>query len=157
MVRTDPGLISKYHATSADGSSSNACVPTCGAGVYDQESVWGIYMNVLSDMPLLLNAFGPCGQWSNLIAERNPLPFMIRRRVRSSFCVIVFNRRPCSPWTTGLTNTMQDFSGILDISHRGRLRSENWTIISIVTGWILVGMISTLVWDAYLHTARAHS
>ena len=37
------------------------------------------------------------------------------------------------------------------------LRPENGTIISIITGRTLVGMIITPIWDGILYTATAHS
>ena len=50
------------HVTSADGFSSGARVPTCRGDGDGQASVWGIVMDVSSDIQLLLNIFGPCGQ-----------------------------------------------------------------------------------------------
>ena len=62
VVNAEPGLISKYHETSADGSSFGTCVPICGVGVDDHESVWVIWLDVLSDTQQLPNVFGPCGK-----------------------------------------------------------------------------------------------
>ena len=43
--------------------TSGACVPTCGGGGGDgQKSVWGIALDFLSDIQLLLNIYGPYGQ-----------------------------------------------------------------------------------------------
>ena len=47
-----------WHATSADGSSFGAC---CGSSD-DQDSVWGIGLNIFHDIQLLLSIIGPCGQ-----------------------------------------------------------------------------------------------
>ena len=48
-------------------------------------------------------------------------------------------------------------SVILNISLWESPRPENWTLFSIITGRILVGMITSLVWDDTLQTATAHS
>ena len=50
-----------------------------------------------------------------------------------------------------------DTASILHISLWESWRPENWTIFSIITGRILVGMIATLVWDGNLLTATGHS
>ena len=95
------------HETIADDPRSGACVPTCARGDDDQESVWGICLDVPSDIQLLLNFLTAqtktrrpiCLMSSTLIldAERNLSPLMIQRRARSSFDVIVFNQCPRSP------------------------------------------------------------
>ena len=50
------------HEISAAVYSSGACVPTCDGGYDDQCSIWGISLNILSDIQLLLDIFGQCGQ-----------------------------------------------------------------------------------------------
>ena len=50
------------YETSADGCSSGACVPTSCGGGDDRASVWGISLDALSEIQLLLNIFEPCGQ-----------------------------------------------------------------------------------------------
>ena len=50
------------HGTGADGSSFEACLATCGGSSYDQGSVWGIFLDVLSDIQLIINVTGSCGQ-----------------------------------------------------------------------------------------------
>ena len=54
------------HETSADGSSSAACMPIRGVGGDDHESVCGILLDALGDTHLLPNVFGPCGQKHNV-------------------------------------------------------------------------------------------
>ena len=46
---------------------------------------------------------------------------------------------------------------ILDISLWEYPRPDNRMIITMITGWILVGMVTTLVWHGNLCTATAHS
>ena len=106
------------HETSADGSSCGARVPTCGGSSDGQESVWGIGLDVLGDIQLLLNALGQCGQWQGIqfawsssslfwTAERKLFRLKMRRRARYSFDVIVFNRCPRSPWVRLLLSRTQ--------------------------------------------------
>ena len=45
--------------TSADGSSFGACLPTCVGSSDDDKSVWGIGLDVLSDIQPLLHVHGP--------------------------------------------------------------------------------------------------
>ena len=47
------------HEASADDSSFGACLPTCGGGSDNQESVWGSGLDVLRDIQLLLHVLGP--------------------------------------------------------------------------------------------------
>ena len=86
---------------------------------------------------------------------------MMRRRVRPFFYVIVFNRCPCSPWGRLLLSQIRQRTygtlPILKISFWESPRPDNRTIVSIITGRILVDMIATLAWDGNLHTATAYS
>ena len=106
------------HETSAEGPNCGACVPTYGGSSDGQESVWGIVLNVLGDIQLLLNALEPCGQrhgiqfaWSAPSwfwrAERKLYHLKMHRRAWSSFDVIVFNRCPSSPWVRPLLSRTQ--------------------------------------------------
>ena len=81
----------------------------------------------------------------------NLFPFMIRRRAQSSFHAVVINR--CSKLslgrTAGITRRSSEMSPcyttvILDISLWESPRPENRTMISIITGLRLIGMICTL-------------
>ena len=95
------------HETSAAGSSSGACMPIYSGGGDGQKSLWGISLDVLSGIQLLLNIFGPCVHrhgvqfvWSALTSSyalrKKLFQLMIRRRVQSSIGMIVFNRCPLS-------------------------------------------------------------
>ena len=44
------------HDTSADGSISGISMATCFSGGHDKESVWGIWLYVLSDVQPLLTS-----------------------------------------------------------------------------------------------------
>ena len=57
VVDADPEIISIYHETSAEDSSSGACVSTC-SGVSLNKLGWGISVDRLSDIHLVLNVFG---------------------------------------------------------------------------------------------------
>ena len=62
VVKAEPGHQISFE-TSADGSSSSACVPIRSVGgCGDHESVWCISLDVLGDTQLLPKVFGPCGQ-----------------------------------------------------------------------------------------------
>ena len=103
---------------SADGSSFWACLPKYVDGSDDDESVWGIGLDVLSDIQPLLNVLGSCGQqqgvqfaWSApswfWTTERKLFPLEMRTRTWPSFDVIVFNRCPRSPWVRLLLSRTQ--------------------------------------------------
>ena len=98
----------KSPETNAGGSSSGAIVPTCGDSGDGRESVWGISLNVLTDIPMLSNISEPFWQinnvqfiwlapsWSWTLGVNFRL--LMQRRARSSIDVIVFNRCSRSPW-----------------------------------------------------------
>ena len=122
-----------------------------------------------------LNVLGSCGQrqgvqstssapaWSWMLQENS---FISRYgEGNDMFYVIVFNRCPRSPWVRLLLSQTRhrtfemapcDTSLILDISHWKSPRPENRTIFSMITCWILVGVIATLVSDGSLHAATVH-
>ena len=50
------------HQTSADRYSSGACVPTWRGSGDAQNSVWWIVLDILSNVQLLINIVGQCGQ-----------------------------------------------------------------------------------------------
>ena len=54
------------HETSADASRFGVCLPTCGGRSNDEESVWGIGLD-MSDIQPLQNVLGPCGQWQGVL------------------------------------------------------------------------------------------
>ena len=112
--------------TSADGSSLSACLPTCVGGSDDDESVWGIGLDVLIGIQPLQNVLRPCGQrqgvqfaWSlhpdsgQLNKMNSPLSFRfeVRRRTWSSFDPIVLNRSPHSPWLRLLSGKTAELVG----------------------------------------------
>ena len=99
-----------------------------------------------------------------LDAVGNQFPFLTRRRAWSSFDMVVFNRCPRSPLVGALVSRTQhrtfamasfDIPVILDISSCERPWHEIWTIISIVTGQILVSIIVSWGWDYYLQASTA--
>ena len=93
------------HETSTDGFSSGACVPIRDIGGDDHESVWGIWLDVLSDTQLL-PVFGPCGQKHDVQFAWSALPWFstmretcfssfIRIRAWSSLRGVILNWSPC--------------------------------------------------------------
>ena len=110
------------HKTIVDGYNFRTCLTMCEDSSDGPESVLGIGLDVFSDVQLLLNVLGPCGQTCRpvclisliliLDAERKLVLPMIWR-ARSSFDVVVFNRYPrCPLGKVALTNTA---SGIVDV------------------------------------------
>ena len=103
---------------SADGSNFGACLLKCIGESDDDDSVWGIGLDVLSDIQLLLNVIGTCRkrQGTQFVWPASPwlwtterklfCPKMCRR-ARSSFDVIIFNRCPRSPWVRLLLSRTQ--------------------------------------------------
>ena len=100
------------HETSSSGTSSGACVPTCGGRGDGQQSVW-------NDVQLLPITFGPCKQrhsaqfvWSVLplywtLAEN----YLAHDTDMGSSCnVIVFIRHPRSPWVRLLLSRTQSWT-----------------------------------------------
>ena len=65
----------KPHETSADGSTSGACEPTCSGSNDGQESVWGIGLDGLGDIQRLLNILGPCRQRRGVQFAWSALPW----------------------------------------------------------------------------------
>ena len=58
-----------------DGSISGACVAMCSVGGDAHESVWGFWLDVLSDTRLLPNIFGLCGQKHDVHFALSALPW----------------------------------------------------------------------------------
>ena len=166
--------------TSADGSSFGACLPTCIGGSDDDESVWGIGLDVFSDIQPLLNMFRPCGQrqgvqfaWSAppwfWTAKTKLFRLQIRRRACSYFDVFSStDAYVTNPWVRPLLSRTQHRAFwmapcgtpvVLGISFWESPRPENWTLFfyNLITSWIVVGMISTMFSDNNLHTIMAHS
>ena len=155
--------------TSADGSTSGAWAPICDVGDGDHESVWGMWLDVLSDTPQLPNVFGPCGQRHDVKVAWSALPWfstIIRIRAWSSIGVTILNRCPCGLWIALLV--YQTWQRALDmppcethvflyIALWDTPRTDNRTMSSRITGGILAGMIATLFWNCNLHTETAHS
>ena len=99
-----------------------------------------------------------------LDAEGNFSPFMIRRRTRSTVYVAIFNQCPRNPLIILLAKRKQfrtfevtpcDTPMIPDISLWECPWPEKRTMVLIITGRVLIAMISTLVWHTNLQTAKA--
>ena len=99
-----------------------------------------------------------------LDAERKLFHLMKRRSAQSSFDVIIFNRCPRSPWIRLLLSGTWhatfliapcDTPVILHFSLWESPRPGNLTMFSIITGWMLVGMIDIFVGDGNLQTGMA--
>ena len=73
------------HETSADGSNSGTCVPTCGDGGDDHESMWSVCLGVLSNIQLIFNVCEQRGQdtASNLPDELHSDPGRCKKPVPS--------------------------------------------------------------------------
>ena len=91
------------HETNADGSSPVACVPTCGGNGNDQKLVWGICLDVFSDIQLLSTCLtlGEKITWHSIrlvsptlsvYAERNLFLLVIWGRGQSLLCVCLQSR-----------------------------------------------------------------
>ena len=63
----------------ADGFSFGTCLPTYSGGRNDQESVWGIALDVLGDIQLLQDVLGPYGQDAQFAWSTPP---WFRKRVK---------------------------------------------------------------------------
>ena len=162
VVEAGPGLISKYHMRSV-------MMVTVRVRVY-QNVLWVTMIRDQSGASIWILERYPANtecSWtmqtkiqrlirlinSAMDAEKNLFPFMIQWWTRSSFHVVVF-RCPRKPWVRLLVSRSWrrifymspcDTSVILDSFLRKSPRPENQTMISIITGWIFIGMISTLV------------
>ena len=78
--------------TNTDGSSFGACPPKCGGGSDDQESVWGIGQDFLSDIRLLIATMLCSVRLISVIlildAERKLFHLEIQRKAESSLDVM---------------------------------------------------------------------
>ena len=140
------------HETTADRSSFGACLPTCGVGSEDQESVWGIGLNILSDIQLLLNI--PWTVWTKTVRPvRLVSSTLILGAERNSYISWYGKENgPLLIWLSSIdahvapgedcciTNTAQDFLEapcytliILNISLWENPRPNNQTILSTIT------------------------
>ena len=95
--------------TSGDGSSSDVCLPTCGGGSDDQESIWVIGLDILGKTQLPIYIIWPCRPRHDTQFHRSAPPWsrtsrqklfrlIIRRKARFSLYMIVLNRCQCSHW-----------------------------------------------------------
>ena len=86
------------YETSADGSSSGAYVPIRWVSGDDHESVWGIWLDILSDTKLLLNVFGPSGQKRDVQFAWSVLPWI--SMMRETFSLHDSNKGTVFPWSS---------------------------------------------------------
>ena len=173
MVEAIPRFIIESHEISADCNHFGACLPTCGGSNDDQELAWGTGRNVLSNIQLLLNVFGPCGKDrassppDQIHPDTGPWEKTLSPHATDKgtvfFYVIAINRHSHIPWVRLVPSpprrrTIQMAPCytqlILYISFGESPRPHDRAIFSIIISRIL---IFALVWNVSLYIATAYS